>query len=366
MAPAVLPGILVNSISVASSSNALIPQYPKLDRSGFSFYGRSYGVAARVGLTSDPTTTTTTPGQAHFVENYTFSETGYLSDVSCIFNETSDVYFEDLAGVDGGTYGGGNWSGYVVVQQATGSLPTGPWQGFTIMAIADNCTVIALAAGHNDTHYIYGLAAGYYYPNLTNVQCKVNLTPTLFDIAVNVSTSNISVIPAADQSRIIDIDPTRGLVNNTFTSLNYLSQIITTMYTSVLGDAFMVNVDAVKTRENHTTITESDVLTAVSESLELLLDEYFGALAASQIMQYNESIPVNATMCIAVVQLGEPVYAYITFGINLALVLLFLYESTRTRFWQNLPAFNVLDTKSAVLGATRDVIGRHLPKQAQA
>ncbi|MCJ1438081.1 hypothetical protein MMC27_007468 [Xylographa pallens] len=357
----ILPGILVNSISVASSSNALIPQYPKLDRSGFSFYGRSYGVAAGVGLIDDPTSTAI-PDQALFVENYTFSETGYLSDVTCIFNETSDIYFQNLEGVNGGTPKTGNWSGYVIVQQATGSLPTGPWRGFTTMAIADNCTATALAAGHNDTQYIYALAIGHYYPNLTNVQCKVDFTPTSLDIAVNVTAQNISVIPATDQTQTVDIDPTRALVNNTFTSLNFLCQIITTMYTSVLGDAFMVNVDAVTARRNHTMAMESDILTAVSESLELLLDEYFGALAASQLPQYNQSHPSMPRS----VQLGEPFYAYITFGINIAVILLFLYESIRTGFWQNLPAFNLLNTKSASLGAARAVAERHLPQEAQA
>ena len=310
--------------------------------------------------------TTTLPGQAHIVENYFYSETGYISNVNCTYNGSSDIYFQNITGVGGGDPNYSNSSGYVLVLQATGSLPTGAWRGFTTMAIADDCTATALAAGYNDTQYIYALAIGYYYPDLNNVQCSVDFTAASFDIAVDVLAQNISITQGVNQAQIVDIDPTRALVNNTFISLDFLSQIITTMYTSVLGDAFMVNVQAIQTRENHTWPTESDIYTAVSESLELLLDEYFGALAASQIMLYNHSTPVNATMNIAAVQLGEPIYAYITFSINLAIVLLFSYEAIRTRFWRNLPAFNILDTKSAILGAMRGVVERQLPAQAQA
>ncbi|MCJ1478522.1 hypothetical protein MMC13_007202 [Lambiella insularis] len=123
------------------------------------------------------------------------------------------------------------------------------------MAIQNNRTATALVAGYDDLQYIYALAIGNFYPNLTNVQCKADFTPASFDVAVDVSTQNIAVTPAAKQIPVVDIDPTGGLIKNTFTSLNFLSQIITTMYTSVLGDAFMINVKAVQARQNHTTPT---------------------------------------------------------------------------------------------------------------
>lgn len=353
----VMTGLLLNSVRDASSRNTSTPQHNKLDKSGYSFYGRSYGVASGVGVIDQQEFTG--------VKNYSFSESGYDSRVRCALNESSNLYFQDLKLIDGGTQGAENFTGSVMILQADGSLPTGAWTGFTTMSIVDNQTAFALAAVYDDTRYFYGLLPGRFYPNLTNVQCEVNFSPASFDVMVDVQARNISVTPRMIDTPQVNIDSTGGLVNNTFMGLSFLSQILTTMYTGVLSDAFTLNVQAVQNREHHATVTESDVTTGVAESLELLLDEYFGAIAASQSMLWNQTKPVSATMKIEVVQLGEPVYAYVTFAINLTILILLLYESFRTGFWKDLPRMNCLDAKCAILGAARAVRGTELPREAR-
>jgi len=96
--------------------------------------------------------------------------------------------------------------------------------------------------------------------------------------------------------------------------------------------------------------TQSDILSGLTEGLEFLLDFYLGTIGASQLMLFNESMPVNATMEFNAVQLGEPVYAYLSFSINLGIIILYIFEVIRTRFWKDLPLFNSLDMKSVVLG----------------
>ena len=346
----VLPGLLLNSVRDASSRNSSISQHKKLDNSGFSFHGRSYGVGAGVGLISPTTAQHLQPVPR--VTNYTFPENGYLSHVNCIYNKSSNLSFEQLDLVQGGERGSYTFSGSVVVLQAVGSLPTGVWQGFTTMSIATNLTAVALAAVANDTHNFYGFLGGTFYADLNNIQCEATFNPTTFSVAVDVMAQNISVTPTTMNASDTDIDPTGGLIRNAFMGVSYLSQILTTMYTGVLGDAFNLNIDAVQHRENHTDRTKSDITTGLAESLELLLDEYLGSIAASQLIQLNQSQPLSTMMMgIEVVRLGEPVYAYISFFINLAIVGIFLFEAIRTRFWKNLPSFNCLDAKSAILGA---------------
>jgi hypothetical protein len=77
----------------------------------------------------------------------------------------------------------------------------------------------------------------------------------LFDVRVDNVAQNITVTPISLANTSVDIDPSRGLVNGTFYSLNFLSQILTTMYTGVLADAFTLGIDAVQARNGHFTVT---------------------------------------------------------------------------------------------------------------
>lgn len=335
-----MSGLLLNALREASNRNSPVSSHKKLDNSGFSFYGRSYGVASGVGLVDSPSLTAT---------NYSYSEPGYMSKVQCIYNQTSNLTFANL-GLFQGTYRNSPFTGSVRALQAVGSLPTGEWTGFTTMGIVDNSTAFAIAAQANDTHYSYGLMGGNFYTLLDKVQCEVTFSPMLFSVSVDVTAQNITVTPTSPADTSVDIDPSRGLVNSTFYSLNFLSQILSTMYTGVLADAFMLDVDAVQARNGHVNATESDILGGVTEGLELLLDFYFGTRGASQLMQFNESTPVSATIEFSTVQLGEPAYVYASFGINLAVFLLFAVQAWRTGFWRDLPLLNCLDVKSALVG----------------
>ena len=132
--------------------------------------------------------------------------------------------------------------------------------------------------------------------------------------------------------------------------------MLTTLYAGLMGDALLTNIEAVSERANHTNVTLDDNLTGLAESLERLIDDYFGAIGASQLLIYGQSRTVNSTVQIQVVQLGLPVYAYVTWALNLVILVLFGYEARRTNFWKRLPLFNCLDTKSAILGATANNI----------
>lgn len=116
--------------------------------------------------------------------NYRYSEQGYVSDVQCIHNQSSNLSFVDLGGTD-----------YVRALQAVGSLPTGGWTHGFIMGSPDDSMAFALAAQANDTNYLYGLISGINYQHLNNTQCEVTFSPMLFDVNVDNIAQNITVTP---------------------------------------------------------------------------------------------------------------------------------------------------------------------------
>lgn len=239
------------------------------------------------------------------VNQFSFSESGYDSAIECIYNESSDLRFE----------------------------------------------------------YIEGIQGGRFYSYLNNIQCEATFTPTLFDVTVDELAKSISVKPTTKHH--LDSDDTGGLINNAFMGVSFVSQILTTMYTGILGDALLISINAVRDREGHTTATEADNTTGLAESLARLVDDYFGAIEASQLLVYNQSRAVDSKEQIQVIRLGQPVYIYVTLVLNLVTLAVFGFEASRTRFRKTFLLFNCLDTQSAILGATANNNVGELPEIVQ-
>ncbi|KAI8653979.1 hypothetical protein NCS56_01353600 [Fusarium sp. Ph1] len=264
-------GLLLNAVSQASSRDSSTPQHQKLDATGFTYHGRSYGVGAAVGLVQ-PQLINDISGT---IQNYSFYEHGYKCEVSCQYNKSSQLSWikSDLVTTPGGIYAPqGFW--------VNGDLPNGVWNGFPTWAVLTEDFATALAAVNSQSRYMYGFLAGKAYMALNQTQCEAKFSPTRFKVDVDVSAKNISVVPAG---KGLDIDPSRALVNISFQGVGYLSQTLTTLYTSVLGDSFLRNIDNVRARNNRTETVDQDVLNAVEEGLEVLIDNFLGSSGAAQV-----------------------------------------------------------------------------------
>ncbi|EFW99165.1 hypothetical protein CMQ_5586 [Grosmannia clavigera kw1407] len=348
-------GLLANSVNHASSRNSSMPpQYPKLDNTGFVFNGRSYGVASTVGLAS--LTQQDAQGEVA-VQGFSFHEYGYLSNVFCTYNRKSKLSLEVLNQV---TVSGGDVSPPDVVW-ATGSLPTGHWQGFPFWGVGTDTMVALAAVGNNDTdQFAYGFVAGNFYAVLNQAQCAVTFTPTLFHVDVDMGSKNITVTPEMAGSRpVVDIDPSRALTNVSFLGISYMSATLTTLYTSVFGDGFVQNIDNVRARENHTTNTSADALASMSEGLELLLDQFLGSTGAAQLMLCGDTQSVEANVAIQVVKLGGLTWVILSLAATSLIAIGVVAAALCTRYWRGLTVYNIFDLKSAILGATTDKATRH-------
>jgi hypothetical protein len=337
-------GLLLNSIRTASSTNASVPRYSKLDNTGYTFVGRSYGAGSGVGLVKDPVPSE--PGYLGTLRNYSFARPGFTSSVNCIYNQTSDLSLVELGTFntpDGYYAPTGFW--------ANGSLPIGDWFGFPAWGVVNNATIFAMAAVADlaSNRSMYGLISGTDYPRLNQIQCDVNFSPTMLSVSVDTQARTIEVAPMATADQQVGSALMNSLAVSAFFQPSSLAQMMTTMYTSSMGNAFSINADNVRIRNNHTTATDEDWLAGVSEGLELLLDHTFDSVGAAQIMLHNETQATPAQLSLQVLRLGDPPYTYCTLGISVAMLLLAIFDAIRTQFWHDLPILNVLDIKSAIL-----------------
>jgi hypothetical protein len=79
----------MDTMSSASTVGDQARNHSKIDKSGFAYVGRSYGVGASVGLEllSDGAENTL---------RYNYSEPGYLTTAKCIYNSTSAWEYGDM------------------------------------------------------------------------------------------------------------------------------------------------------------------------------------------------------------------------------------------------------------------------------
>jgi hypothetical protein len=343
--PIARTGLLVNSVSQASSRNSSTPTYQKLDGTGYFYHGRSYGVGSAVGLLQP-----TYPDDPNaIIRGYSFIEDGYYTNVSCHYNKSSQLSFfkSDMVSTPGGIYAPqGYWLG--------GSLPNGPWAGFPTWGVLNGDFTTSIAAVNNQSHYMYGFLAGDAYSMLNQTQCEVWFTPSRFNVSVDTDAKNISVtLLQLDAS---DIDPTRALANISFHGVGYLSQTLTTLYTSVLGDSFRRNVENVQSRAQRKDVTDQDVIEAVEDGLRLLLDHFLEGSGAAQVMLLRKTKPMSGEITLQVFRIGAFLSALflliISALITVSVVILYFKYGLWSKIWSDAEC-DFLDFKSAILGSIK-------------
>lgn len=99
-------------------------------------------------------------------------------------------------------------------------------------------------------------------------------------------------------------------------------------------------------------------LTGIENSVTAMMDDLLVAYASAQLMIANDTKTVNATVTYAAVRLGQPVYVYSVFLVNLAIILIVVLEAFRTRGWTHLTTFDYNDLSSLATASSRG--GYHL------
>ncbi|KAK6504307.1 hypothetical protein TWF506_002511 [Arthrobotrys conoides] len=349
-------GLLTNAILQASSRNSSAPKHQKLDNTGYSYLGRSYGVAASVGLVDLQAFNNGTGGNPvamELVRSYSYFEDGYLSAVSCQTNFSSQLFFSKLGEVQSI-----NGRFPVQIYRAGGSLPNGEWVGFPTAGILTNEYVSALAAVIGEDRYMYGFLAGDGYKQLNRVQCEVTFTPTRFNVSVDVDAKEVVVTPLPQQDYpAVDIDDSRALVNISFNGVSYLSQTCTTLYTSVLADAFKRNIQNVYESNQRDRPLPNDNIKGITQGVELLLDSFLGSIGAAQLIVASDIKVVSGNVtAVDAVQIGNTSVAVGLMGFVLVVFVViflevgFLWCKFSRRLFSDR---DFLDYKSAIVGVAK-------------
>lgn len=337
-------GQLLSSASSATPIDGQPRQHGKLEKSRYTYSGRSYGMGSSAGLMVDD------------VESddlslfYNYQEDGYKTSINCIYNQTSDFRI---------TRQSHDW-----VFVVHGNLPdsdTGP-EYSTYLNNEGNSVVAMGVAYFSDPHaevlptrrYV-GFAAGESYDYLDRIQCELDFVPTRFNVMVDIKDRHITVSPTEDEAR--DIDPSRRLKGTAMRQLELMANDETNMYVSMFGTAFNASITDLKTymalQGNSRGLNSSEiVLEAVGNSVIAMMDDMLGAYASAQLMVSNLKEYVPAEISKSAIAFGEFRFALAVFAINVAIIATFAFEVVRTRWWRGLPKFDLSDVRMIAIAAS--------------
>ena len=342
---------LINTAREATAPGGTSRDHSKLDNSTWVYQGRSYGAGSSVGLMSPSGL------PAHFqLSNYSFEEIGYNANVQCNRNSSTNlkIYYQfnqDQLGIfrlGGALPNITKWADDPMIAWCD----TSP--GKELCEDPDGATMFAwFAASDAQRKSMVGIkATSWYKDDFDNITCSLEFVPTVFTVTVNAA--NKTIVVTVNDTATSDPDPTGLLVNNTVLSLEFLSKMSPSLYVSVLGDAFSYNLNTtIDTTEDLSSMTRPEAaLKATEASFEAILDDILGVYGSGQIMINNETTIKNIEGIFDSYRIGKPLVHAFTLALNLLIILTILFEALRTRFWRDLPKYDMLDLKSTVTAAS--------------
>ena len=166
-----LQGLLLNDAASATSVGPSYRIHRKLDNSGYSYARRSFGIAASVGLIDRTINSTELLG-------YRFNETGYLADVKCIVNATSEWSISEAQYTPPSNT-------YPNLYLASGTLANGNPEIYAACGLGSSDEIFALVGSTGHGRNSYAIAGGANYAAFDKVMCDVSFTPAIFSVNVN-------------------------------------------------------------------------------------------------------------------------------------------------------------------------------------
>ncbi|RAH51505.1 uncharacterized protein BO95DRAFT_510025 [Aspergillus brunneoviolaceus CBS 621.78] len=343
---------LISSASMATPLLANASRvHPKLDNTGYSYTGRSYGVGAAVGLT-DSALRATYP----HATGYTYREPGYVATVECTYNRSTAFRLEELG--EYALYAArGPLPDTVNASQRSGgeySVYTG-YSTRTIVAVG----VAAQPVAYTRHRYV-AVAAGGYYVGLNASQCVLVFEPEWFEVVVGVAGKEIRVGRAAagDGSAVADTTAAAAAASATATAtaaVGLAKRDDDAATTSGEGNA-TADIDPT----NKTIHVAMRQLELISNDLTSFYRSTLGDAFNTSIADYRTSTP--ATVTVEAFRVGSHPYIVCVFGTSLALLLVVAAEMGRTRLWRGLPRWDYMEMKMVVAAASNG--GRGIAERA--
>jgi hypothetical protein len=216
---------------------------------------------------------------------------------------------------------------------------------------AESIVAIGVAAiPTNGTQYM-GIAAGSNYAFLNTTQCSIDYIPTLFNITVDVKAKTISVLPGSVTE---NINPPGNMAHATTRQLELISNDQTNLYQSLLGNSFMDSIGDynISQANSSTPLREAtSTLAGLTNSVSAMLDDILVGYASAQLMVGNQSTVTEAVIITLELKLGQEIYIYAIFLVNLVVLILVLEEMIRTRLWRGLGKWDYMDIGRVIVSS---------------
>lgn len=334
-----LQAALLSSASSASPVDDSIWQHRKLDYSRFAYTGRSFGVAAAVGLEE-------IDRSDGLLQVYGYQEPGFRTNVTCEYNSTAEFLLLETEDT--------------FLYKAVGYLPnSGPYVEESWYFGHGPNAIVAIGVSRNqeDPRRMIGIASGEAYKHLNQTQCTLVFEPTMFHVDVSLQNHTIGVTPLhsipelySDQS-----DLTYTLVRE----IGKLSNDQTNLYVSVLGNAFNQSITDYMTgagakKDGYT--LEDFTLPGLENSLTAMVDDILIAYASAQFMIQQDRNTTEAIFTNAALRFGDDNYIYGIVAMNLTIIILVAFECIRTRNWKRIPDLDYLDPGALIVSSVAGTV----------
>ncbi|MCJ1358082.1 MAG: hypothetical protein MMC33_008080 [Icmadophila ericetorum] len=269
-------GSMLDNAAYAVAPNTSTQIYRKLDNTGYTFQGRSYGVGASVGLVEMP--------QQDGLLNYTLVESGFMANVTCWYNRITTFHVSPRPG-------------YAWYWQGCGHISSGDHECYSVPGY-DDSEVVILAGDPYRGQNEWGIATGQ------------GATGALPNRSKHFNPSMDALSLGADKLQF-----------------NVVQQIGAVAQTSCSSHSNIANTQAAQSNGfAPTDLNEEEInLLGIQTSLEVLVDAILVGFASAQFdIDPNGTLPIVMNATYAAIKLGDERFVVLTSVINLTTVLPFL------------------------------------------
>lgn len=234
------------------------------------------------------------------VLSYNYIKFGYMTNVSCIKNSSSDFHFRLIDYMNriitASQYQQAHHSELdfnhslprihfeLSIYYAEGYFPNsmmGVPEIYPVISWHENYENMSawVTVANGNRNMIVIAAGAHMYQAFNQTQCEVFFNLIVFDIAVSRTNHSIIVLLQRSFSARL-IDSTGHLPINVIHSINLLSRMSSSLYVSVFGETLSRNVERMQKQQPHLAKSEA-VTTAVAESFTVMIDDILFAYGAS-------------------------------------------------------------------------------------
>jgi len=356
-----LQGTLLTTLGSATSPHASVPrQHSKIDSPSYVYSGRSHGVGAPLGI-ADSSDLYSSQFEAT-IQELVYTDYGYVADTQCIFNTSTAFGLTFLgqsvaAGIPMNVLGVYSAAGFLP-NSFDGGIGDGVGENFTVITNFEDPVndLLSWAARTIGSRIFISIAAG---PGVGNYsifnqsQCELTFTRPALEVSMDYTNLTITVEPRQLLDNETSYIPNATIIYNTVNSLNLLSRMSSSFYTSVLGDALAANLaNTLKSLGPNASVNDSVIFSSLEASFNAVLVDIMGAFGASQIALANDVNLLPATIFQTVSSIGDLASVYTVFAFSALLLVIQLLEAIRRRFWSKLVVFDVFDIPSLIIATS--------------